>query len=127
MDDVDECKNAAKLFKKVTEFGIVPKLGHPKGCFLQLTRRIATVGFDSSSIGSRQIDSAPICLLKGFLFGQTFIGYCRDDDGNRDHIRSEGASNANICYDKCKAEGGCVAFAYSPDDTNECDLYGGGP
>ena len=33
------------------------------------------------------------------------------------------------CYENCQAmaSDGCVAFAYSPADSEQCDLYRGGP
>ena len=54
-------------------------------------------------------------------------GYCRTKDGNRDQIRAVGVSDVGRCYAKCKAESRCVAFAYTPANCKECDLYQGGP
>ena len=36
---------------------------------------------------------------------------------------------AKQCYEKCQTMpiNDCVAFAYSPADSRECDLYRGGP
>ena len=54
-------------------------------------------------------------------------GYCRTKDGNRDQIRAVGVSDVGRCYAECKAESRCVAFAYTPANCKECDLYQGGP
>ena len=54
-------------------------------------------------------------------------GYCRTKDGNRDQIRAVGVSDVGRCYAECKAESRCVAFAYTPANCKECDIYQGGP
>ena len=54
-------------------------------------------------------------------------GYCRTKDGDRDQIRAVGVNDVGRCYAECKAESRCVAFAYTPANCKECDLYQGGP
>ena len=54
-------------------------------------------------------------------------GYCRTKDGTRDQMRAVGASDVGECYAECKVESRCVAFAYTPANCKECDIYQGGP
>ena len=54
-------------------------------------------------------------------------GYCRTKDGTREQIRAVGVRDVGRCYAECKAESRCVAFAYTPANCKECDLYQGGP
>ena len=59
---------------------------------------------------------------------QSFEGFCREENGrSKDLIGDFPTANIGSCYQKCKDTEGCVAFAFTPENTDNCDLYRGGP
>ena len=68
-----------------------------------------------------------ISNILGIAYRQDFDGFCRKGDGSKDYIKDLQAKNVGSCYQTCKDTSGCVAFAFTPESTDNCDLYRGGP
>ena len=56
-----------------------------------------------------------------------FDGYCRYGDAKSHWIKVATAINLVSCYETCQKTDDCVAFSYSIDSKDNCNLYKGGP
>ena len=69
--------------------------------------------------------------ILGFDELEFFDGYCRYSLNYkydlRNHTSQSTRNTLSKCYEKCKTETTCVAFAYAPNETANCNLYANGP
>ncbi len=56
-----------------------------------------------------------------------FGGLCRYGSDYRDHFKTITSTNPHECQQNCIDITGCVAFSYTSDAIENCNLYRGGP